>query len=107
MSFKLISDLKSQLEALEKASHGKIEVWADLPAHENDLQNQLSGKPVPLRFGPADSDSQGTRSHGGDSARTQAIGRPEVTGGVPCYSPEVDPQGWVRTKHLSKSMAKP
>ena len=57
MSFKLLSDLKSQLEALEKASHGKIEVWADLPAHENDLQNQLSGKPVPLRFGPADSDS--------------------------------------------------
>ena len=41
MSFKLLSDLKSQLEALEKASHGKIEVWADLPAHENDLQNQL------------------------------------------------------------------
>ena len=54
--FTLLQDLKSKLEALEKASKGEVDVWADLPSHITDQVNETDGCVLPLRLGPYDLD---------------------------------------------------
>ena len=49
--FKLLENLKTQLEALEKGLKDEIEIWVDLPAHFNDQTSEKEGLEIPLKLG--------------------------------------------------------
>ena len=49
--FKLLENLKTQLEALEKGLKDEIEIWVDLPAHFNDQTSEEEGLEIPLKLG--------------------------------------------------------
>ena len=48
--FQYLKDYESRIEALEKGSKGEVEIWVDMPAHQNDRIRETQGNPVPFRL---------------------------------------------------------
>ena len=60
--FQYLKDYESRIEALVKGSKGEVEIWVDMPAHQNDKIRETQGNPVPFRLFREGNESEGIES---------------------------------------------